>query len=331
VRQILTTNIDSLFEQALESQGLARDVDFAVIVLGTPSSRDLLSAIEQQDASDHQLIIKLHGDITQGEVGLAQDEIDYAVRAARRYIKDELDADLVMVGYEAESGPVNEWLARARSSFWWVDEEPSRIPMDPTRLRWVRLGVSDFFATLAPQLFTLRTTNLRPRGLPREGAATPPDAAAAPAEISEPETLRREIGRLKAEVAALSLATSASTTPVQRQEQAAERLRRIRELEDRLRAHADVRGDLLALLARIEQALDGVDDAAPVDAETRTYLLSQLAAVRSQLEAVSPNPHVVSAALGAVLVVADRLGPTVLNPQDVRALAGFGPSTVVRI
>ena len=31
VRQILTTNIDSLIEQALESQGLARDVDFEVV------------------------------------------------------------------------------------------------------------------------------------------------------------------------------------------------------------------------------------------------------------------------------------------------------------
>jgi len=125
--------------------------------------------------------------------------------------------------------------------------------------------------------------------------------------------------------------TAASTTPVQRQEQAAERLRRIRELEDRLRVHADVRGDLLALLTRIEQAVADVDDAAPVDAETRTYLLSQLGTVRSQFEAVSPNPHVVSAALGAVLVVADRLGPIVFNPQDVRALAGFGPSTLVRV
>jgi phosphoglycolate phosphatase-like HAD superfamily hydrolase len=330
VRQMLTTNIDSLLEQALESQGLARDVDFEVIVLGTPFSRDALSVLEQQDASERQLIIKLHGDITQGEVGLAQDEIDHAVRAAKRYIKDELDADLVMVGYEAESGPLNEWLARARSGFWWVAEEQSRIPMDPTRVRWVPSGVSDFFATLAPQLFTLRTTNVRTRGSPRDGATAPPDAAAS-AELSEPETLRREIGRLKAEVASLSLATAASTTPVQRQEQAAERLRRIRELEDRLRAHADVRGDLLALLTRIEQAVDDVDDAAPVDAETRTYLLSQLGTVRRQFEAVSPNAHVVSAALGAVLVVADRLGPTVLNPQDVRALAGFGPSTLVRI
>ena len=80
-----------------------------------------------------------------------------------------------------------------------------------------------------------------------------------------------------------------------------------------------------------ERAVDDVDDAAPVDAETRAYVLSQLAAVRSQFEAALPNPHVVSAALGAVLVVADRLGPTILNPQDIRALAGFGPSTLVRV
>ena len=326
VRQILTTNIDSLLEQALESQGLARDVDFEVVVLGTPCSRDALSALEEQDASERQLIIKLHGDITQGEFGLAQDEIDHAVRAARRYIKDELDADLVMVGYEAESGPLNEWLARARSGFWWVDEEPSRIPMDPTHVRWVPLGVSDFFATLAPQLFTLRTMNAAARA-PTRGQTAPPEATAVPAEISERDSATRdrppEGGR-----ASPSLATSASTTPVQRQEQAAERLRRIRELEDRLRAHPDVRGDLLELLVRIERAVDDVDDAAPVDAETRATAIA--AGCRPEPNrAASPNPHVVSAALGAVLVVADRLGPTVLNPQDIRALAGFGPSTLV--
>lgn len=328
VRQLLTTNIDSLLEQALESQGLARDVDFEVIVLGTQFSRDALSTLEQQDTSEQQLIIKLHGDITQAEFGVAQDEIDHAVRAAKRYIKDELDADLVMVGYEAESGPLNEWLARARSSFWWVDVEPSRIPMDPSRVRWVPLGVSDFFATLAPQLFTLRTMNTRPRGFPVEGTPAAPDR---PPELSEPETLRREIGRLKAEVASLSLATTSSATPVQRQEQAAERVRRIRELEDRLRVLPDVRNDLVQLLARIEHSVADGDDAAPVDSETRDYLLSQLATVKRQFEAASPNAHVLSAALGAALVVAERLGPTIVNPQDVRALAVYGPSTPVRV
>ena len=42
VRHVLTTNIDSLFEQALESLGLVRDIDFDVIPLGTKTSREAL-------------------------------------------------------------------------------------------------------------------------------------------------------------------------------------------------------------------------------------------------------------------------------------------------
>ena len=107
-------------------------------------------------------------------------------------------------------------------------------------------------------------------------------------------------------------------------------MRRIRELEDRLRALPDARHDLLQLLDRIEESIAGGDAEAAVDAETRAYLLVQLAAVRIQLEAARPNAHVLSAALGAALVVADRLGPTVVNPQDVRALAAYGPGPLVR-
>ena len=281
----------------------------------------------REDASERQLIIKLHGDITQGEFGLAQDEIDHAVRAARRYIKDELDADLVMVGYEAESGPLNEWLARARSGFWWVDEEPSRIPMDPTHVRWVPLGVSDFFATLAPQLFTLRTMNARPRGLPRgpDGAARghgrpggdlgtrdsatrdrPPEGGRHHRRSPPPPAPLPCSGRSSRPSACAASASSrigSALIPTSaRPARAAGAHRAGRRRRGRCRARG----------------------------WRRAYLLSQLAAVRSQIEAAHPI-RTSCPPRSARCSVADRLGPTVLNPQDIRALAGFGPSTLVRV
>jgi hypothetical protein len=55
-----------------------------------------------------------------------------------------------------------------------------------------------------------------------------------------------------------------------------------------------------------------------------------LSTVRTQYAGGQPNADIVSAALGAALVVLERLGPSAVNPQDVQALAAFGPSLTVR-
>ena len=48
--------------------------------------------------------------------------------------------------------------------------------------------------------------------------------------------------------------------------------------------------------------------------------------LRDQYKSGQPNANVVSAALGAALVLAERLGPSVIDPQDVQTLAAFGPT-----
>ena len=71
------------------------------------------------------------------------------------------------------------------------------------------------------------------------------------------------------------------------------------------------------------------DGTTRVDPGTGEYLAGQLSALRAQYAGGQPNADIVSAALGAALVVLERLGPSVVNPQDVQALAAFGPSLTV--
>jgi phosphoglycolate phosphatase-like HAD superfamily hydrolase len=340
IRHILTTNIDSLLEQALESLGLVRDVDFDVIPLGTDTSRDALSRLD----ANRPLVLKLHGDITQAEFGVTPDEIDYAVHTAKRFIKAELQAGaIVIAGYEGESAPLNDWLARASAEVWWTDAQPPTGVIPSSGMRWLPLGAADLFTALAARLLTLRATSSPPprgsepvaRGL--EAFESKPSGAVriepALPQPTEHELLIQEIARLKSETLALGQA-GGTGSPLQRQEESAQRRRRIRELEDQLRALPDAQFEILALLDRIQHSVNEAaartDGATRVDPATGDYLTSELSTVRTQYAGGQPNADIVSAALGAALVVLERLGPSAVNPQDVQALAAFGPSLTVR-
>ena len=337
VRHIITTNIDSLFEQALESVGLVRDVDFDVIPLGTETSRDALTDLDV----NRPLVLKLHGDISQGEFGVTPDEIDYAVHTAKRFIKDELQrAAIVVVGYEDESGPLNDWLARAMGEVWWVHADPPPNLISTANASWVPLGPADLFAALAARLLTLRAGSPPPGGRAADMAApgleSIPATRGARAEsppANERELLRLEIERLKSETVALGQLGSAGSQ-LQRQEEIAQRRRRIGELEDQLRALPGARDEILQLLDRVRQSIveaeHQTDQNGRVDSVTAEYFSGQVNTLREQYTSAQPNAHVVSATLGAALVLAERLGPSVVDPQDLQALAAFGPTLTAR-
>jgi len=344
VRHVLTTNTDSLFEQALESIGLVRDVGFEVILLGTVTSREALDKLDAPASTP--LIFKLHGDITQGEFGVTPDEIDYAVNAAKRFIRNELQGDLTIVGYEGESQPVNDWLARSPGDVWWVCTQLTDGVTLPTNAKWLQLSPVDFFGALAARLLTLRAPVAAPsaarhraRSAALESAVDGPlESAVAfsapPPEPSEYQLLHQEIERLRSEARSLEQPASDSGTALQRQEQAAQRRRRIRELEDQLRALPAARDQILQLLDRVQQSVaeaeHPADESVPLDPATREYFAGQMQTLREQYKSGQPNPHVVSAALGAALVLAERLGPSVIDPQDAQELAAFGPTIVGR-
>ena len=112
-REILTTNFDTLLEQALEATGMRRGADYRVVNLQRP---------EQTTSEDAPgvLLFKLNGDL--GETVFNPDSID----AALKLVKRELRRDLVVVGYEGETDPINDWFAKNGGAVWWIAEKTSR-------------------------------------------------------------------------------------------------------------------------------------------------------------------------------------------------------------
>ena len=94
------------------------------------------------------------------------------------------------------------------------------------------------------------------------------------------------------------------------------------------------RATILELLDRVQQSVTEAehqtDEAVRVDPVTTQYFAGQVNTLREQYRGGQPNAHVVSAALGAALVLAERLGPGVIDPLDVQALAAFGPTIAGR-
>jgi hypothetical protein len=210
-----------------------------------------------------------------------------------------------------------------------------------TYARHLPLDPADLFTALAARLLTLRATSPPPPSARISGDASVTlesvplrtRAESAVPQPTEHALLLQEIARLKSETLALGQ-TGGAGSPLQRQEEIAQRRRRIRELEDELRALPDTQREILELLDRIQQSVaeaeQRIDGTSRVDPGAVKYLTSQLSTLRDQYAGGQPNAHIVSAALGAALVLLERLGPSVINPQDVQALAAFGPSLTVR-
>ena len=346
LRHVMTTNVDQLLEQSLESVGLYRDSDYTVVMLGAKSTRDALDRLSEADAAAiPPLIVKLHGDISQEEFSVTPEEIDRAVYAARRFIGLELQSEFVIVGYEGESAPLNDWLGRVSTKVWWVHTESPGAMSGVHDLTWLQLSPADFFTVLAPQLLTLRATTAATPPSAREKSPQAPFKGVTSFEVtsqplqarpqSENELLTQEIDRLLSEAQALEQGPTSTGTALQRQEQIAQRRRRIRELEDQLRALPTAREEILNVLERVQQSVNEAgqqpDSLDSLDPETIKYFTGQVDTLREQYQSNQPNAHVVSAALGATLVIANRLGPGVIDPEDVQALASFGPTTLTRM
>ncbi len=143
----LTTNIDTLLEQALNIAGLQVGYDYQVTSVGmAESGLDGESGYgtqpELDEAAHPKQIIKLFGDLAQEQVNINPWDIDIALKSQRRYVKSELEGDIVMVGYNFESKPINEWLTKGgsfRNQLWWVSEgQPVVPPGTPPVESWAR-------------------------------------------------------------------------------------------------------------------------------------------------------------------------------------------------
>jgi hypothetical protein len=328
-RRILTTNVDSLLERALQNAGLRDDQEYRIILLdGTTAPPSDQVALDERVA-----IVKLHGDISSPRFAIGPDEVANALRPRRRDVKGELGHDLLMVGYEFESPLVTEWLAYVPGKLWWVAEQrpPAREVAAVGRMRDIRYvdGPSAtpqaFFGELAMLLLQMPSLNLL-----RAPEATPTLASRAdgrPADTSPPEDeaafereyLRGQLRRSEELLRRLEQLVGAGPGNERLNRQLEYQKDLVADLEARLRTLGGERERVLGLLDEIsESATRGRESDTAVQ-----FLRDQVEAVRGQYGGRAPDEAVVSAILSATLVIGDRLG---VDRKLLRRLAEFAPT-----
>jgi SIR2-like domain len=338
--RILTTNADTLLEQALEAAGLRHERHYRVLVL-VGSQADVAPA----DASDERVIIlKLHGDVFQGGDAITPEEIVDALEPQRTLVERELDHDLVLLGFDpAESAPLREQLAHGRGNLWWVAPEvpePAAVA-DIANVREVMYlhGASGspemFFGELSLLLMQMPALNAMEKPLEEVEAPSAEPGTELLADTSPPddlETFEREylIGQLRrCEVVLRQLESQAAPTDTSDRiaRQIEYQKRALASLEARLRGLSGVRKHIMGVLKDIDrEAAKAARSANEETVVTIKYLHDQIAEIRKQYRRRRPNEDVVSATLGATMIVADRLD---VRPELVRELGHFAARSTV--
>jgi hypothetical protein len=415
--RILTTNIDTLLEQALNIAGLQAGFDYQVFSLGVaeddPNSAGGYGALADwgQDAQPRQ-IIKLFGDLAQEQVNIIPEDIDKALKNQRRYVKSELEGDIVMVGYDFESKPINTWLKHGgtrRGQLWWVGEEVASPPPDAFPQDWANrvhfitgeIGrPQEFFSQLKLRLLrrpTFVLSSYSGEAWQREGApenawllesierssasaerqeqsvddgshptgkdaavegvrgstgtseessantvapdrSTLPTASAErpPEETSLIEDLRGNIRRGQAVLSSLEQSVAPGEVPTQVRAQVIYQKKQIAEMEDKLRSLKSNRDNVIQALTDLVRDLQSAraTGVRVIDEPTLHFLQQQAQSIKEEYARSESNHFVISAALGATVILAERLcielGAEVVKPEHVRQLAAFAPSVAGR-
>ncbi len=346
---ILTTNIDTLLEQAFNAAGLRQTSDYQVISLGGGLSSNIsqqqVSTMPPPSMSDSPIkVIKLHGDLAQQQGILTPDEIEAALEPQGRFLKGEIKGDMVMVGYEFECEPIHRWITKTTGSeLWWVNPshpDSARIsPFEVARKVMYIEGTNAtpevFFGQLAlmllrlPVLESMNISFTNYTEIPDPATSTigsmPGGSLMSDDEI-ENEYLRSQIRRCQEVLHSLEQAAGAGETNLQLQAQIEYQKRQITDLEDQFRDLSSSRPQVVELMGQIINYAQ----LASIDPGTMSFLQSQINAVREEFGKTQPNQHIVSASIDATVVVADRLGSKAVKPELVRELASFAPSVTTR-
>lgn len=327
---IATLNFDTLLEQALARVGVTP----AECRVTTFDRRGAVSNWQDRGGAPLVHIVKLHGDLAQDAVQLAPGQIQEALDASRRWISSDLIGDLIIVGHTLSDSPIERWLAQSTDrELWWVNDAH---PSDLSRIQsWTRGNVQEITGDLGkPQVFFTQLALRLLRAVDEEQQQ--PEEHAAPAALLS-GTLRNEIVRGYSMLYNLEQQITAGDASPQVQAQIVYQKRHISEIEDRLRAQPEVRPALLACVRNIGVALrrasgGEIGDRAAgmidfIDAQTKT--------LESEFAKDSPNQFLVSASLGGVLTLADRLvteyESRVVDPDDVKQLAALAPSAASKV
>ena len=313
VSHILTTNVDTLLEQALDGLGLTAGRDYGVQVIGSPDAPQVPA-----DPTP-TTIVKLYGDL--GEQQLAMDplEIDRVLTENRSFVRTELAAELVVVGHQvdhAQPRAIDAWLARGSGEIWWVHPEPDAAVLAPigasrgvTLLTGEQGDPEAFFGQLNLHLIRLPAAEVLVPSTDRRG------------DSFEQAFLKSRIE--KAQVSKYSFEQNATpgdeNVGLQAQigylsDTAASYGSQLRDL-----APVDPGGDPGSVLRRL------VDEAtrAAVEQSTIDFLAQQATIVERELASPAPNQLLVSGAISAASSVAQGLGDKLSSGlmDDLRIVA----------
>jgi hypothetical protein len=319
VTHILTTNVDTLLEQALDGLGLTAGRDYGVQVVGCADSPPAPAV------PTPTTIVKLYGDLGQQQLAMDPQEIDQVLTENRSLVGSELAAEIVVVGHQVDGDQpraIDEWLARGSGEIWWVHPEP-----DPDALS--RIGASRGVTQLTgeqgdPEAF-FGQLNLHLIRLPAAEVLVAPTGRRG--DSFEQAFLKSRIE--KAQVSKYSFEQNATPGEENVGLQA-----QIGYLSDTAASYGSQLRDLTpapadpgSVLARL------VDEAtqAAVDQSTIDFLAQQATIVDRELASETPNQLLVSGAISAASSVAQGLGGQLSSglTDDLRAAAAsytVGPS-----
>lgn len=336
---IITTNYDTLLEQALDAVGF-RPFDYRVttFVQGTPVSTST-------GGNELVHIVKLHGDLARDVVHFTPEAVEFALRSSRVFMKEELRGDLILVGYTFDDDPINRWLSHnSQRELWWVAPEP---PADPSlfsswgaerhELSGPPARPSVFFAQLSLRL--LRLTRVRPLGFDPEPATADEAAFLPPSspEVSLSDTLRQEIRRAQSVLDVLEQAAPTEFRPADVQAQITYQKRQISSLEGKIWSLPDVKPRLIQVMDSIRDDIHGALEAKKllIESSLQNYLQDQVNTVRTEMAKENPDQLLLSASLSATLALADRVrteyGENVIQTEHIRQLAALAPMAAAKV
>lgn len=356
--RIITTNFDTLLEQALDGAGLQAGFDYFVTSLGNKSETESESDLnfEAMQSTSHVRepihIIKLHGDLAQGQINLSPGKIDEALRKHRRFVRSELKGDMVIVGYKFENAKVNDWLGSTahspRDRLWWVSQENGHDQvMDwASQVAFIEGDMARpemFFSQLVLRL--LRQPALATLGKSFKDyaksfgidVAFDIDESTTVAEDSGEDAstvleLRDTIKRLQTVLYSQEQAVSSGDPPLNVRAQIRYQKRQIARSEDKLRAQPECRKRILELVDKIHSA--AAANVPGINGQTISYLQKRADEVREEYQASTPNQQIISAAISVIVLLAERLrfeiSETAVPIDDVRELATYVPSLAAR-
>jgi SIR2-like protein len=317
VTHVLTTNVDTLLEQALDGRGLTAGRDYGVQVVGcidpTPAPTEPTTTT----------IVKLYGDLGQQQLAMDPQEIDRVLTENRSFVKTELAAELVVVGHQIDLDQpraIDEWLARGSGEIWWVHPEPDADVLAPigasrgvTQLTGEQGDPEAFFGQLNLHLIRM-----------------PAAAILAPSEARRGDSFEQVFLKSRIEKAQVSkYSFEQNATPG---DENAGLQAQLGYLSDTAASYGSQLRDLApidpgGILARL------VDEATDADVEQSTidFLAQQATIVERELASASPNQLLVSGAISAASSVAQGLGPQLSSglTDDLRSAAAaytVGPS-----